>query len=83
MVNIKDFRKIMASIISNNIKAERARSGMSQQEVAEKLNIATRTYIRWEQNPNFDCIDLLFLANLFNCKTDDFYLGIDTTKCGI
>lgn len=72
----------ITKIISNNIRAERARKGLSQEETANLLNISARTYKRWEQEPTFDCVNLVYLSSIFGCKIEDFYVGIDATICG-
>ena len=33
------------------LKAARTNAGMTQQQVAERLNIHTNTFIRWEKEP--------------------------------
>lgn len=78
-----DSHKEISKIISSNIRAERARCGLTQEEVANRLNISARTYIRWEQETNIDCIDLYRLSNVFDCKIEDFFVGLDPTKCDI
>lgn len=74
--------KEISKIISSNIKAERARCGLTQEEVASKLNISSRTYIRWEQETGIDCVDLYRLSNIFDCKIEDFFVGLDVTIRG-
>lgn len=68
-------------IVSNNIKAERIRKGLTQQEVADQLKISLRTYQRFEQDPN-DVYTGIKLAKILGCKIENFYLGINTTECG-
>lgn len=75
-------KEVIAKIISDNIKAERARKGLTQEKTACLLNVSVRTYQRWEQEPTFDCIVLVYLSSIFGCKIEDFYVGINVTECG-
>ena len=68
-------------IIANNIRAERTRARMSQEETAEQLNITSRTYMKYEQNVKaIDCDILVKLSNLFKCDINDFFLNLEFTK---
>lgn len=68
-------------ILSSNIKAERVRNDLSQEEVAKKLNISRETYIKYERGYKIDAVILYELSNVFNCKIDSFYLNFGVTKC--
>lgn len=55
--------------ITANIKAERARSGLSQEDVAEKLGITRQSYNIWETNPKSLTLDKIeMLANAIGCN---------------
>lgn len=50
-------------MLNENIKAIRKSKGLSQQELAIKLNVVRQTVSKWEQgvaNPEFESIYLLF-----------------------
>ena len=69
-------------IIANNIRAERTRNKITQEDAAHYLNIARETYNGFENGNKIDAYYLYKLSKLFNCKIDSFYIGIDTTNCG-
>lgn len=61
-----------------NIKDLRLKNNMTQEKLAELLNISPQAVSRWETNSAMPDISLLPpLANLFNVTTD-FLLGMDT-----
>lgn len=57
-----------------NIEAERARKGMSQDELAEKLGVTRKTIFNWAQNGNIPASALVGMADLFGCSID-YLLG--------
>lgn len=57
-----------------NIEAERARINISQEELAEKLNIERKTYYNWLTKGNIPVSSLLALADMFDCSID-YLLG--------
>lgn len=71
----------LRKIISNNIRAERVRNNLSQEEVALKLGITRETYNKFENGVKIDCVYLYQLSLIFNCPIDSFYLGFKPTKC--
>lgn len=59
----------------NRIGAERTRLRMSQEDLAEKLDISRNTLSKYEKNPiNAPLRKLVEMANLFSCSTD-YLLG--------
>lgn len=79
---MKEKRVAIGSIIADNIRAERNRSKMTQLEVSSVLEVSLKTYQTYEQNAkNVEAPILLFLANIFHCSINDFYLNINFTKC--
>ena len=59
----------------NRIGAERTRLRMSQEELAEKLDISRNTLSKYEKNPiNAPLKKLIAMADLFRCSTD-YLLG--------
>lgn len=79
---MKEKRVVIGKIIADNIRAERNRVNITQEEVANKLDITLRTYISYEQNAkNVEVPMLLFLAKIFGCNVDAFYLNTNFTNC--
>lgn len=59
-----------------NIEAERARMGLSKEELAKHLGIATKTYYNWLNGVNpMPCDALVEMSELFKVKTD-YLLGL-------
>jgi len=68
--------------ISNNIRAERNRVKLTQEEVANKLGITSRTYLKYEEDAkNIKATTLYALSKLFMCNIGDFYVSNNSTKC--
>ncbi len=62
-------------MFADNLKKLRKEQGLSQEEMAAKLNIVSRTYGSWERKerePDFDT--LCRIADYFNVSTD-YLLG--------
>lgn len=69
-------------IIADNIRAERNRKDLTQEETAKILGITPRTYITYENDAkNIGAFMLGKLANLFGCNVNSFYIGTNFTKC--
>ena len=59
-----------------NIEAERARMGLSKEELAKYLGISPKTYYNWLKGVNpMPCDALVKLSKLFKVKTD-YLLGL-------
>lgn len=68
--------------ISNNLRAERNRADLTQEEVARKLDITLRTYVSYEEDAStIKATTLYLLSEIFGCKVNDFYLRSNSTKC--
>lgn len=68
--------------IANNIRAERNRAKLTQEQTAKEVNITTRSYINYERNASaIKPVILYKLSLLFNCKISDFYVERNSTKC--
>ena len=62
--------------ISQNIKAERVRSGFTQDEIAKVLNISRITYRKIENTPTrYSFTKLEALAEAFGCNVTDFFMA--------
>lgn len=58
-----------------NIEAERARLGMSKQELADRLGVSRKTYFNWQKGKSEISVSKLNnLCDLF-CVTADYLLG--------
>ena len=70
--------------ISNNIKSNRVRYGLSQEDMADKLGISRVTYCDYEVNPQRLKIETLqSIADILCCNLADFFKEIDVTKSNI
>jgi len=64
----------MNSIFSDNLKKFRLAKGLTQEQVAEKLNVNSQTVSRWERDNNItNVLTLPELARLYEVTVDDFY----------
>lgn len=69
-------------VIANNVRAERNRVSITQEETAKFLGITTRTYIDYEKGKRkIFATDLYKLSVLFECPIASFYLLNKSTKC--
>lgn len=76
----------LKKIFSENIKFLRKKKGMTQRNLAEKLNYSEKAVAKWESGFAMPTIDTLYvLSKTFDCSVDYFfgihneiyYLGID------
>ena len=62
-----------AKMIGATISALRKRSGLTQAELAEKLNISNKTISKWENGVNQPDISALrTICQIFGISTEDF-----------
>jgi transcriptional regulator with XRE-family HTH domain len=67
--------------IGSFIAALRKSNGMTQQDVAERLNVSNKTVSKWERNESYPDITLIpVIAELFNVTSDDILRGDRITK---
>ncbi len=65
---------MMNNIFSDNLKKFRLAKGLTQEQVAEKLNVNAQTVSRWECSATLpDVLTLPELARLYEVTVDDFY----------
>jgi transcriptional regulator with XRE-family HTH domain len=57
-----------------NIDAERARNGLSNDALAEKLGVTRKTLYNWVTNGNIPIQKLVQMADIFQCSID-YLLG--------
>ena len=61
--------------IAANIRAERSRTNLTQEEVAEKIGLTSRTYLSYEYDASMVKVSTLIkLSKIFNCDISAFYL---------
>ena len=61
--------------IAANIRAERSRANLTQEEVAEKIGLTNRTYLTYEEDASLLRIKILLkLSEIFGCDISAFYL---------
>ena len=64
----------------NRIKALRRKMSLTQEELAERLNVSFQTISKWETNASLPDVAMFpLLANFFNVTTDEL-LGVDLAK---
>lgn len=77
-LNIPDTGRMEVKIVVNykfpNIEAERARYSMSQEDLAEKLDVERKTYYNWLTSGNIPVRYLIRLSDIFDCSVD-YLLG--------
>ena len=62
-------------IVANNIATYRKAKGLTQAELAEKLNYSDKSISKWERGEGFpDIFTLKELADFFGIKVGDFFL---------
>jgi transcriptional regulator with XRE-family HTH domain len=62
--------------IGSFMAALRKSNGMTQQEVAERLNVSNKTVSKWERDESYPDITLIpVIAELFNVTSDDILRG--------
>ena len=57
-----------------NIEAERARKGMSNEAMAERLGVTRKTLYSWMEKGNIPVSSLIHMADMFGCSID-YLLG--------
>lgn len=69
-----NYENITGKEIANNLRAERNRAKLTQEEVAKKLDITLRTYVSYEEDAStIKATSLYLLSKIFNCKISDFF----------
>lgn len=74
-------QKGVKSMINMNIKFFRKNSNMTQEELAEQLNVARQTVAKWENGegtPNID--DCIKMAEIFQITVDDLIRDMDESE---
>ena len=67
--------------IANNLVGYRKKAGLTQQQIADKLNYSDKAVSKWERAEAVpDVIVLKQLADLYGIKVDDFFAEQPATK---
>ncbi len=67
--------------ISNNMKSLRNRVGLTQDKMAELMEISRVTYCDYEVNPQKVKIETFQqIANILECKLSDFFVEYNVTN---
>lgn len=62
-------------IVSRNLKAMRVRSGMTQQEAAEKLGVSVVTFRKYEKDPSkLSFGNIIKLSEMYGCLPRVFFM---------
>lgn len=63
-----------------NMVAYRTRKGLTQEDVAQLLNVSRDTVIRWENEcDRVNVATLEKLSRLYGCSVADFFTGFNAT----
>lgn len=64
--------------IGKKLKTARSHSGMTQEEVAEKIGVSRQTISNWENEKNLpDIMSVIFLSDLYGVSLDVLLKGDD------
>lgn len=67
--------------LGSRIKKLRKENNLSQEQLAEKLNVSRQAISKWESNKAYPDIDnLILLRDIFNVTLDDLIIGENNTK---
>lgn len=70
--------------IGSFIAVLRKSNGMTQQEVADRLNVSNKTINKWERDESYPEITLIpVLAELFGVTSDEILRGQRVTSMGL
>lgn len=68
-------KTISGKKIADNIRAERNRADLTQEEVASKLKVSTKTYMSYESDAKgIRATKLYLLSSIFGCTINAFYV---------
>lgn len=69
-----NYKNITGKEIANNLRAERNRAKLTQEEVARSLDITLRTYVSYEEDAStVKATTLYLLSKILNCSISDFF----------
>lgn len=63
-------------MFSNNLIKERKKQNLTQEDLAEKLNVSRQAVTKWESGKGYPEMDkIIELSKIFNCSIDDLLKG--------
>lgn len=69
-------KEVIILNLGDKIKKLRKENNLSQEQLAEKLNVSKQAISKWESNKAYPDIDnLILLRNIFNVNLDDLIIG--------
>lgn len=75
-VILYNISEVIEMKFEENLRELRKQRGMSQEELAEQLNISRQSVSKWENGSAYPELDkLMQLCELFQCKIDDLLYG--------
>lgn len=74
-VNAEEFYRI----VGLNIEVKRKRAKMTLEDLAEKLDVTSRTIQNYEKGKGLSIVVIYKLKKLFNCELDEFFLELEDT----
>lgn len=90
MKNINQLPSKKQKEIAERLKILRTTAGYTQEEIAKKINVTTKTYREWENGkyakdntfyyPAIECDNLLFLSKIYGVSTDYLLCHSDCTS---
>ena len=73
----KDIQRLQ--VIGKSLQKLRIKSGYSQEDVAERLNITSKSYGEYERGDStLNILRLIKLAEIFECELDELLVGISS-----
>lgn len=68
--------------IGKKLKKARVQSGLTQENVAEKINVSRQTISNWENEKSYpDIISVIELSNLYSISLDDLLIRRKHERC--
>ena len=62
--------------IGEKLKSSRLNAGMTQEQIAEKINVSRQTISNWENGKSLpDVISLIEISDLYQISLDDLLKG--------
>ena len=73
----KDIQRLQ--VIGKSLQKLRLKTGYSQEEIAERLNITSKSYGEYERgDATLNILRLIQIAEIFECEIDELLVGISS-----
>ncbi len=80
-IKIKQMRDTRLNILASNIRAERVRKNLSQNKLAELIDVSENTIRKIEKGNQTPSAFIVYdIANALNVSLDDLYKAVPKTK---